>query len=481
MNSLFVRGARALLYVGPAIAVLSFSALAASKPPLPPIPELAPILWAESFDVPFYLGAEAPGVTHNGLSYTQSWSGYALVRSAPAVPFSLPGTSPQGVTLLPTTTGGALRFWFKPDWTTGIGPRVYARLAEINVAGVPNALWSLQIIPDGSALSLIAQTSTGPTELLNTPIAWSPELFHLVSLNFDSTSTRLFLDGWLVAEGRGILSVPPALATLTLGSTATGAALAGGQFEDAFSFGRPLDASEVAAYYNAFRKFVSGWASLSAVDTSQKTALSASGLDATLSVVLPPGPGEGDPGTNNPPGDPGPAPYNLGGNLGFLALVVTASNLTLIITNIDPAASYDLYYTTNMGLLLSPNLCATNWAWLARTSPGQTNFTWSSPPQPECYFILGTSTDSDHDGLPDAYELLVNHSSISAFDFGAIDGIPAGWLVASGLNPLESGISSQDNDSDGLSNFHEYLWGTDPLTSEPLQVWIATPNASPLP
>ncbi len=70
---------------------------------------------------------------------------------------------------------------------------------------------------------------------------------------------------------------------------------------------------------------------------------------------------------------------------------------------------YDLFGT----VLLSANvdgLNATNWAWMARTQPGQTNVSLAGLGTPEGFFRLGTMQDSDGDGWTDAYENLTLHS-----------------------------------------------------------------------
>ena len=55
-------------------------------------------------------------------------------------------------------------------------------------------------------------------------------------------------------------------------------------------------------------------------------------------------------------------------------------------------------------------------------------------------------------------------------------GTPPAWYVQHGLNPLASGIATQDPDHDGLANRQEYLWGTDPQASEEFSVWVSTPG-----
>ena len=71
------------------------------------------------------------------------------------------------------------------------------------------------------------------------------------------------------------------------------------------------------------------------------------------------------------------------------------------------------------------------------------------------FFILGTPLDSDEDGLPDAYEILVSHTDPH--------------------NP--------DSDGDGWMDGEEILNGTDPnVVDQPFKVMITRPrNNSNLP
>ncbi|HTS18574.1 MAG TPA: LamG-like jellyroll fold domain-containing protein [Verrucomicrobiae bacterium] len=70
--------------------------------------------------------------------------------------------------------------------------------------------------------------------------------------------------------------------------------------------------------------------------------------------------------------------------------------------------------------------------------------------------------DPDNDGLVNLQEYL--HGTDPHNFSTAGDGIPDGWAVYYGFNPLDPTIAGQDPDSDGLTNYQEYLAGTDPLS-----------------
>jgi hypothetical protein len=92
--------------------------------------------------------------------------------------------------------------------------------------------------------------------------------------------------------------------------------------------------------------------------------------------------------------------------------------------------------------------------------------------------ILGNAEiDSDGDGLPDAFESLVSHTNPQN-PYSSGDGIPDGWKILWGFDPSTIGLGSQDPDYDGLSNWQEYLWGTNPQSNNGLAIWVGTPAGS---
>ena len=150
----------------------------------------------------------------------------------------------------------------------------------------------------------------------------------------------------------------------------------------------------------------------------------------------PPTPGEGGSGGTN----------EWGGGITFNAYqytsndlwleIVTVTNLTGFFVVHPPEAEattgvYDLFMTTN----LSPNvpgLNLTNWLWLLRTDPGETNLIVPDLWADQAYFMLGRTNDTDGDGMSDAYEHLVSHTSPTNADAPVIIFQPLSQTVWAG-------------------------------------------------
>ena len=89
--------------------------------------------------------------------------------------------------------------------------------------------------------------------------------------------------------------------------------------------------------------------------------------------------------------------------------------------------------------------------------------------------LSDATLDPDDDGLSNLQELQHGSNPLNADTDG--DGMPDGWEVAYGLNPT-SGNASTDTDGDGLADLAEYRQGRDPRTaavSGQLNLRILTP------
>jgi hypothetical protein len=220
--------------------------------PLPPYPE-SPPLYHESFDEEYSPGQTKSELTVLGLGVLdESWSGYALQRTGEAVtPFLIPSLNDNGQTNISSDTGGALRFWVKPSWSSGETNGSPFTLLELDaVSGGESAYaWSLQVSPDGNTVELFTQAGAGVQEVLAASITWQSGVSHNVILDFSSRGTALFLDGALATQGTGLASVPLTLGQLVLGSTLAGANAAGADIEEFYSFGDWQTEANVISYY----------------------------------------------------------------------------------------------------------------------------------------------------------------------------------------------------------------------------------------
>ena len=90
-------------------------------------------------------------------------------------------------------------------------------------------------------------------------------------------------------------------------------------------------------------------------------------------------------------------------------LTATHQAVTLVVHTPTPERVYDLFGTTNLNPAV-PGFNLTNWFWVLRTQPGQTNLTVTNLYAAECYFRLAGTNDSDGGGFSDAFECLVTHT-----------------------------------------------------------------------
>lgn len=192
-------------------------------------------------------------------------------------------------------------------------------------------------------------------------------------------------------------------------------------------------------------------------------------------------------------GPPGPGGGGGGGGddggSSFQGQIMTTNDLWLQITGTtNDDTSMTTYMVINTpwnvtngvyDLFASTNLAPSAWQWVLRCDPGQTNLTVTAPAGPNEFFILGLTNDADGDLLTDAYEQLVSHSDPNTFNVSADGyGTPSAWYQQNGINPQTPGVATLDPDQDGLMNWQEYQYGTQPLVSEGFAIWVSTPGGT---
>jgi hypothetical protein len=128
-----------------------------------------------------------------------------------------------------------------------------------------------------------------------------------------------------------------------------------------------------------------------------------------------------------------------------------AINLTFSINGGQSGYMYDVFATSAFESPLTNAI----WAWMGQ---GMACYTYTLTNMPSsnstAFLILGTPQDSDHDGLTDAYELLVSHSNPTNYSTDG-SGMADGWefLYFGHIGVAPNG----DPDSDGLTTFQEWL------------------------
>ena len=81
------------------------------------------------------------------------------------------------------------------------------------------------------------------------------------------------------------------------------------------------------------------------------------------------------------------------------------------------------------------------------------------------FYAAAQAGDADLDGLSDGAEWYVNHTNPHHYDSDS-DLLPDAWEVGWNLNPCASNSPSSDQDGDGLSDFNEYRYCTDPRQAD---------------
>jgi alpha-tubulin suppressor-like RCC1 family protein len=333
------------------------AARALPRPPFPPIPESG-VIYHQTFDGFHSVASGDARAVIPGLGMlVESWSGYALERGRTNVlPWIVPAVDPNsGHTNLTCDAAGAIRFWFEPHFSSasiagGTGPGATARLADL-VASSPAGtavVWSLQISADGTVLQLLGYGDSGPVQLLSAPIAWQERQYHNVALNYGPQGTGLFIDGQLVAQGGGTVTVPASGGALVWGSSFAGTDTAHGAFDEFFSFGRVLTAGDAAFYY----QFTAAEAALGPVSDWELAFAAASATPMALPRVYDP-----DHDITCSPGGP----------VYITNVFATLQTNGLTTFSFDIAGGtngvfYDIFSTTNLNHALDNSA----WSWLGQ-------------------------------------------------------------------------------------------------------------------
>ena len=364
-----------------------------------------------------------------------------------------------------TVDRGSVMLWFVPSWAgtnlDGTGPGDWGRLIEVGsyTTNAAYGWWSLYLDPAGVNLYFAAQTNDGSGALyLSVPIAWTTNDWHMIVLTYCATNTALYLDGELATNGPGV-SYWPGPTVLTngffIGSASNGLAQARGLFDDLSTYNFPLDADTISSTYFFFSifydlnpynsaNFVS--ATPEPVFTPEFNAIAGAGFLTPL-------------GTNS-------TDCVTSTNVWFTNVVATLAtngtmSLIFTIAGGSNGVLYDVFANSVLDFSTHTSLA---WAWMGQGYHCTTNLLTDLAVN-TALLILGKPQDSDHDGLTDAYELLVSKTDPNKADTDG-DGFLDGWEVMWGMNPRDLNESAQTSkrlnyqyDAAGWLRAVSGLWG----------------------
>ena len=205
--------------------------------------------------------------------------------------------------------------------------------------------------------------------------------------------------------------------------------------------------------------------------SSDSDSDSGSGFFLLDDVDFPPSFGDGDGGTNvfTPSFQPMVLPTTNDLWLEITGTTNTGTSITAYITIHPPwnitNGVWDIFATTN--------LAPTAWQWVFRSAPGQTNAVITGLAYPNEFFNAASTNDTDGDGLSDAFEKWVSHTNPNLYSTDGT-GMSDGWEWQNfghiGVDP------NADPDGDGLSNYQEFMGGTNPNVPDNYNALLTEPK-----
>jgi hypothetical protein len=376
-----------------------------------------------------------------------------------------------------TVDSGSVMFWFAPNWAStndpyypGSGSGVYGRLLEAGGYTPDSSYgwWSIYVDDVGANLYFSAQTNDTSSNCytLSTPIDWTTNRFHFIALTYSSTNVSLYVDGALATNDPTGLTVWPSQDVLTngfyLGSDSNGVLQAHGWFDDLRTYNVSVDSDTINRYFNN-QKFPY-WMNPAnkGNDFNIPSGVTALVAFAPYTPVFS-GPGNLIWVTNA-------SSCVTSSNVWITDVVATPAaggkmNLTFTIEGGYDGLAYDVFVNSTLSKGFP-------WSWQGQGYHCN-RYTLTGMPSTTCFLELGTPQDTDGDGLTDAYEKLTGITDPNMYSTdgtGMADGWEIFYFGHTGVDP------NADPDGDGMTNYQEYMAGTNPKVPDNFGVLVTEPK-----
>lgn len=171
----------------------------------------------------------------------------------------------RGEDLAPLVTlrRGSIRFWYRPDWSSksagGRGPGTFARLLEIGElsSDFDKGWWALYLNSFTDRIHFASKSFGFINPQISHQIEFKEGEWYQISLTYEPSRSKLYINGEEIANGPGIFSYPSPTdrqeSGLWIGSSATGSFQANGTLDELETFNYVLLEDDIRSSYEITR------------------------------------------------------------------------------------------------------------------------------------------------------------------------------------------------------------------------------------
>jgi len=153
----------------------------------------------------------------------------------------------------------SVRFWFRPDWSSGEGPGGYGSFFSLgkwmSPSGEMKGYWGLSMDPKGERIQLGAQSTEEGDTFISAPLQFTKNQWYDITISYSEKESWIYMGSKTFGPGKGISIVPPSEALtetgLAVGNTPWGYQPVKGVIDEFEIFNYPLRDPEADFKYFA--------------------------------------------------------------------------------------------------------------------------------------------------------------------------------------------------------------------------------------